>query len=172
MTRSQAVRSSFGLITVCCAAWFIASLNAGASKSLLIARQSASPTPTPVPSSGLPVVSPDGSRIAFTSSRGGTDDVFVISPNGTNERRLTNTLESEGNLAWTASGKQILFSVFKDNIGHLYGIDPDGKNQHEFASVPISRRAPSKSKSLGKPSFQMPYRSRGLRFGPCSSDDK
>jgi len=69
--------------------------------------------------------------------------VFAISANGRNERQLTNTRESEGNLAWTASGKQILFSIFKDDTDHLYGIDPDGKNEHELASVP--GRAPTLS---------------------------
>ena len=69
--------------------------------------------------------------------------MFAISANGRNERQLTNTRESEGNLAWTASGKQILFSIFKDDTDHLYGIDPDGKNEHELASVP--GRAPTLS---------------------------
>ena len=142
MTRMFIARSLLAATAVFCAAYSGASFTAVSSSmrrtgaEASTAQQSASPSPTPVRSDGLPIVSPDGSRIAFTSNRGGADDVFVISPNGTNERRLTNTRESEGNLAWTASGKQILFSVFKDNIGHLYGIDPDGKNQHELASVP------------------------------------
>ena len=142
MTGKYVARLSFTLIVVCCAASFIASLNAPASTRVLIAQQSASPLP-PVHNGSLPVVSPDGSLIAFTSNRGGTDDVFVISTNGRNERQLTNTRESEGNLAWTASGKQILFSVFKDDTSRLYGIDPDGKNQRELASVP--GRAPTLS---------------------------
>ena len=143
MTRTPVARCFFSLIIVCCVASFIALLNTSASTFVLIGQQSASPTPTPVPSSGQPIVSPDGSRIALTSNRGGADDVFVISPSGTNEKQLTNRRESEGNLAWTASGQQILFSVFKDNTGRLYGIDSDGKNQHELASVP--GRAPTLS---------------------------
>jgi len=131
------------LILVGCVASFIASLNTSATTFVLIGQQSASPTPTPLPNSGQPIVSPDGSRIAFTSNRGGAEDVFIISADGRNERQLTNTRESEGNLSWAASGKQILFSVFKDNTSHLYGIDVDGKNQRELASVP--GRAPTLS---------------------------
>lgn len=142
MTGTFVARLSFAVIVVGCAASFMASLNTAASTKVLIARQSASPPP-PVQNGSLPVVSPDGSRIAFTSNRGGMNDVFVISTNGKDERQLTNTRESEGNLAWTASGKHILFSVFKDDTSHLYEIDPDGKNQRELASVP--GRAPTLS---------------------------
>src|SRR5438552_17795561 len=52
-------------------------------------QQSPSPTPTPLHNGSLPVVSPDGSRIAFTSDRGGVDDLFVIGADGSNERQLT-----------------------------------------------------------------------------------
>jgi TolB protein len=110
---------------------------------LSTAQQTASPTPTPVHNGSLPVVSPDGMRIAFTSDRGGANDLFVISTDGSNERQLTQTPEAEGNLAWTANGKQILFSFFKDETSRLYAIDPDGKNQRELANVP--GRAPTLS---------------------------
>ena len=69
------------------------------------------------------------------SNRGGADDVFVISTDGSNERQLTRTPEPEGNLAWSVAGK-ILFSVFKDETSRLYAIDADGKNQREIAHVP------------------------------------
>src|SRR2546421_3932070 len=80
-----------------------APVTSGITAGLPETQRSASPTPTPVPSSGQPIVSPDGSRIAFTSNRGGADDVFMISADGRNERRLTNTSESEGKFAWMAS---------------------------------------------------------------------
>jgi len=142
MTGTYIARLFFCLIIVFSAASFITSLSAPMSTRVLIAQQSTSPLP-PVQNGSLPVVSPDGSRIAFTSNRGGADDVFVISANSRNERQLTHTRESEGNLAWTANGKQILFSIFKDDTSHLYGIDPDGKNQRELASV--QGRAPTLS---------------------------
>ena len=141
MSGTYIARLFFSLIIVSCAASFFVSRRTPASTSVLISHQSASPLP--LVHGGQPVVSPDGSRIAFTSNRDGADDVFVISTNGRNERQLTNTRESEGNLAWTASGKQILFSVFKADTSHLYGIDADGKNQRELASVP--GRAPTLS---------------------------
>ncbi len=109
----------------------------------LAAAGNGQPAPAPVVNGGLPAVSPDGSRIAFLSNRGGFQDLFVISADGTGENRLTNTPEEETAPAWTADGKQILFSVFADDTSRLYAIDQDGKNRREVASVP--GRAPTLS---------------------------
>ena len=99
--------------------------------------------PAPVTNGGQPVVSPDGTRLAFVSNRGGAQDVFVISVDGTGETRLTHTPEAEGALGWTADGKRVLFSVFANDASRLYSIEPDGRNQREIASVP--GRAPTLS---------------------------
>ena len=150
MTRTFIARSLLATSAVFCAAYSSASFTAGVSSNMqragaeaMTTQQPASPTPTPVRSSGLPVVSPDGSSIAFMSDRGGANDLFVISTDGSDERQLTRTPETEGNLAWTTDGKQILFSVFKDDNSRLYAIDPAGKNQRELANV--AGRAPTLS---------------------------
>jgi TolB protein len=90
----------------------------------------------PVISHGAqPVVSPDGSHIAFLSNRTGADELFVISADGTGETQLTFTSDEVGNPAWTADGKHILFAIFAKEISHLYSIDPDGKSLRDIASV-------------------------------------
>ena len=59
----------------------------------------------PIVSHGAqPVVSPDGSHIAFLSNRTGADELFVISADGTGEKQLTFTSDEVGNPAWTADG--------------------------------------------------------------------
>jgi Tol biopolymer transport system component len=52
---------------------------------LVMTSSSVSRGQTPVINGGLPNVSPDGSRIAFISNRGGTPDLFVVATNGTRE---------------------------------------------------------------------------------------
>lgn len=144
MTRTNVAIFSLGLAAVFgSVCWNVASSSGRNEANLPTTQQKAAPTPTPVHNGSLPVVSPDGSRIAFTSDRGGANDLFVISSDGSNERQLTHTTEAEGNLGWTAKGKQILFSVFKDDQSRLYAIDPDGNNQRELAGVP--GRAPTLS---------------------------
>ena len=98
-----------------------------------IARQQA---PRPVSNGELPVVSPDGKRIAFLSNRGGAQDLFIVAADGTGETRLTNTPEEEGNPGWTTDGKRVLFSVFANDASRLYSIDLEGKNLREIATVP------------------------------------
>ena len=85
---------------------------------------------------GLPAVSPDGSRIAFVSNRDGVNDVYVISADGSGEKRLTNTPEDENGTGWTRDGKQVLFSVNAGETASLHAIDPDGKNPRRLAEVP------------------------------------
>jgi TolB protein len=92
---------------------------------------------------GQPAVSPDGSRIAFLSERGGANNLFVISTDGTGEVQLTHTSEDKGTLGWTPNGQQILFVTFANDASRLYSIDADGKNQMEIATVP--GRAPTLS---------------------------
>ena len=101
---------------------------------VLAGQQTATPTPKPI-SNGYPSVSPDGSHIAFTSNRGGPEDLFVISADGTGERQLTHTPEEEVGLQWTSHGKEVVFSVLANDTSRLYAIGLDGKRR-ELGSVP------------------------------------
>src|SRR5262245_1384923 len=105
------------MIIAVCFAWLIALPSMSAR--MPSAQQTPSPTPTPIRNGSLPVVSPDGSQIAFISDRGGADDLFVINVDSSTERQLTHTPDDETNLAWTRDGK-ILFVVFKNDVGRLF----------------------------------------------------
>jgi len=60
-----------------------------------------------------PVWSPDGSRVAWTSSRGGRTQVFDRAADGSGEeRQLTREKGSAGMAAWSADGKTIAFRRF------------------------------------------------------------
>ena len=120
---------------LCLSVTLLRHTSAEAGESAAAPLQTPSPTPIPRSNGSLPVVSPDGSRIAFVSDRNGADEVFVISADGQHERQLTVTPGAEGNVAWTREGK-ILFTSFQEGSSHLYSIDADGKNQRELAKVP------------------------------------
>ncbi|MGH9317090.1 MAG: hypothetical protein ACRD1P_08290 [Thermoanaerobaculia bacterium] len=93
-------------------------------------------SPRPVTNGGAPAVSLDGSRIAFTSDRDGSTDIYIISADGTGEARLTSTPEDESQLDWSADGKEIRFTVFAKDSSRVFSIQPDGKNQKLLGTVP------------------------------------
>ncbi len=86
--------------------------------------------------SGLPVVSPDGHRIAFVSNKNGTDDLYVINADGSKELQLTHTAYHESISGWTRDGKQLIFSILINNTSSIFTIDSEGKNQQLIGTVP------------------------------------
>src|SRR5215813_1940455 len=136
MGRHLIARTLFVPLVLCCFVWIAETVpRAIAEKNSNLAGQSPTPTPRPITNGGLPAVSPDGKRIAFVSDRTGTDDVYVISIDGRDEKQLTRTPDAEGNVAWTRDGK-ILFSSFKEGFSHVCVIDADGENERELVKVP------------------------------------
>lgn len=56
-----------------------------------------------------PRFSPDGSRIAFTSDRGGADNIWVMNADGSDKRQVTDEdFRLPANAAWTADGDYIV----------------------------------------------------------------
>src|SRR3954451_11342701 len=70
--------------------------------------------PRPISNASLPDVSPDGSRIVFTSNRNGNDDLYIILANGSGELQLTNTPAQESFSGWSADSKHVYFSIFEN----------------------------------------------------------
>ena len=57
-----------------------------------------------------PSISPDGSRLAFASSREGFWDIYILDISTGKTTRFTDTPEFDGAPAWSPDGKQIVFS--------------------------------------------------------------
>lgn len=95
--------------------------------------------PQRVSNGEVPVVSPDGSHIAFASNRNGSYDLYVISADGSGELQLTHARKYDNPIGWSADSKQIIFSYGAGDTGHttIIGIiDIDGKNQHVIGQLP------------------------------------
>ena len=88
-----------------------------------------------------PSWSPDGKRIAFTSSKAmkvveERPQIYVMDADGKNRRRLTNNPFAEWHPSWSPDGKHIALTSDADWHRHVYVMDADGKNlrrlgQHE-----------------------------------------
>lgn len=68
-------------------------------------------TATPDAIETFPVWSPDGSRLAFASTRHGSADVFTMNADGSDVRRLTALSSDEIPEAFTPDGREVLFSA-------------------------------------------------------------
>jgi TolB protein len=90
----------------------------------------------PVIENQVPVVSPDGSKIAFLSNRDGQDDLYVMRADGTNVIRLTQTAESESAPYWSADSRQIRYAVSGSGSSRIDSIDVDGRNRKTIGTVP------------------------------------
>ena len=65
----------------------------------------------PVDAVWSPVWSPDDKQIAFSGSRGGTSDLFIVNSDGKGLRQLTNDLYGDLQPAWSPDGRRIAFAT-------------------------------------------------------------
>ena len=58
------------------------------------------------------VLSPDGSRIVYTSDRGGDLDIWTMNVDGSHARQLTHSLGYDGGPWWSPDGKRICYRAY------------------------------------------------------------
>jgi len=73
-----------------------------------------------------PTWSPDGSMIAFASSRNGTRQLFVMNADGTNIHQVTNLDSMGGRSTWSPDGTKLAFYRGPNGDRNIYLINVDG----------------------------------------------
>jgi TolB protein len=86
--------------------------------------------------SGRPLVSPDGKQIEFNSDRSGTPHVYLINPDGSGERRLTEGTDDEGRAEWSADGTHLWLFRFAKDVTSIRTVSRDGKDNREVGRLP------------------------------------
>ncbi len=89
---------------------------------------------TSTTTSPWPSWSPDGSRIAFTSSRDGNDEIYVMNADGSALTRLTNNSATDIEPAWSPDGSRIAFVRGSGPSSELYVMNADGSGQTRVLS--------------------------------------
>jgi hypothetical protein len=86
-----------------------------------------------------PALSPDGSKIAFSSYRDGNNSVYVMNADGSGQARLTDNGSIESRPQWSPDGKQLAYLADNDSNGYsvrdLYVVNADGTGQHKVATA-------------------------------------
>lgn len=85
-------------------------------------------TNTPA-SEWVPVWSPDGQTIAFTSDRDGDSEIYLMNRDGSNVRKLTDNDGYDGSPRWSPDGTRIAFDTDRDGSDwDIYIMNADGSN--------------------------------------------
>jgi Tol biopolymer transport system component len=77
-----------------------------------------------------PALSPDGTKIAFVSSRSTPSyEIYTMKVDGTNVTRLTNNAFHDFHPAWSPDGAKIAFDTDRDGNTEIYTMNADGTAQ-------------------------------------------
>ncbi|WP_110514903.1 LpqB family beta-propeller domain-containing protein [Herpetosiphon llansteffanensis] len=83
---------------------------------------------------GFPRVSPDGTKIVFTSNRDGNSEVYLMNADGSNQTRLTNSSAEDSAPSWKLDGSKIAFDSNRDGNWNIYVMNTDGTGQAQLTN--------------------------------------
>jgi hypothetical protein len=92
-----------------------------------------------------PALSPDRTRIAFSSNRSGTFDLYIMDADGANLRRLTLEPTNEGDPVWTPDGKQIVYAATRGTATQIALIPAEGGESRQLTTTSGGNHSPSVS---------------------------
>lgn len=97
-----------------------------------------------------PSLSPDGSKIVFSSERGGNPALYTMNEDGTNIKRLTFNGRFNSSPTWSPDGKRIAFAAMAEKNFDVFVMNADGSN---IVRVTSAKRADGKAAHNEDPHF-------------------
>lgn len=90
-----------------------------------------------------PVWSPDGSWIAFTTQEDGSDDIWIIRPDASEQKSLVkNVWEWDKHPSWSPDSQRIVFFSNRAGDTQIYVMDANGQNVKNISNVPWNEYDP------------------------------
>jgi Tol biopolymer transport system component len=86
----------------------------------------------------MPVLSPDGQRVAY----GKDGDIFVVNADGSQNTRVTNDLAHDSFPFWSPDGQRIAFARDGDGTRFLYVMNADGSQQTQLTDSSVNNFLP------------------------------
>ena len=90
-----------------------------------------------------PAWSPDGAQIAFTSSVGGSSDIYVVRADGSDLQRLTRHEATDEYPAWSPDGERIAFGSLRTGDFEVFVMRSDGSDLQRVTDHPAVDFRPS-----------------------------
>jgi Tol biopolymer transport system component/endonuclease YncB( thermonuclease family) len=83
-----------------------------------------------------PAWSPDGTELAFTSTRDGNPEIYVMRADGTGVRRLTDDPGDDTDPTWSPDGATIAFTSTRSGVANVWSMGADGSGQRDLTNTP------------------------------------
>jgi len=132
-----------------------------------------------------PSWSPDGRKIAFTSTRDGNNQIYVMNADGSGPTRLTTNSTGDFEPSWSPDGSKISFTSTRDLHSEIYVMNADGSGQTRLTTTnnvvlnggPDWQTVPSADLALAmaanpnqvKPNQPLTYTITVTNFGPSNA---
>ena len=92
-----------------------------------------------------PAFSPDGSRIAFTSTRDGNPEIYIMDADGTSAGRLTNSPGLDGDASFTADGQAVVFHSLRTGHRQIFLQPITSSDAVQLTQEPVDNSQPTMS---------------------------
>jgi TolB protein len=90
--------------------------------------------------------SPDGKKLAFASNKDGNAEVYLMNPDGSDQKNLTQNGARDGSPSFTPDGKKILFTSDRDGgEAEIYTMDVSGGNATRLTNTAERETTPKMS---------------------------
>ncbi len=92
-------------------------------------------------------LSSDDQKILFISNRNNNYDIYTMSVDGNNVKRLTNSSSFDGSCSFSPDNSKILYVSYKSGKGQIFIMESDGSNKQQLTNTSEYNIKPSFSPS-------------------------